>query len=141
MSTGYLQYSESTGLMTVVSWDLNLAWGPRAGAANGAGAAGAGGATQGGDGAPDGGARPGGGGRGDSTNVLADRFLADPSFAALYDTAVADLTASLFTSGDAAEVLAEWAEVLTEQASDLVDAETIAAEAEELQAQIDAIGE
>lgn len=145
-NNSYLQYSESTGLMTVVSWDLNLAWGARAGAANGAGAAGVGGATEGGGGG--GGARPGGapgggagGGGSNSSNILADRFLADADFAALYDTALTDLTASLFTSGDATEVLDQWADVLGEQASDLVDSDTIAAEAEDLQAQIDAIGE
>ncbi|WP_081784856.1 CotH kinase family protein [Cellulomonas sp. KRMCY2] len=86
----------------------------------------------GGGGEPPAGFEPGGrmgqdGGLGG--NVLAERFMADDGFAALYDAALAGLTASLYDSGTAADVLATWTEVLTSQASDLVDAGTITQEA------------
>ncbi|MCJ7779815.1 MAG: hypothetical protein MUQ27_03225, partial [Acidimicrobiia bacterium] len=72
---------------------------------------------------------PGGGlsGGGVQSNVLVDRFLANPEFAALYDQALADLAAALYESGSASDVLATWVSVLA--ASDLVDANTIAVEA------------
>ncbi len=76
------------------------------------------------------GVAPGGGGPGGGgvqPNVLVDRFLANPEFAALYDQALADLDAALFESGGASDVLATWVSVLA--ASDLVDANTIAIEA------------
>jgi spore coat protein CotH len=66
------------------------------------------------------------GGPGEQANVLVDRFLANPEFAALYDTALAELDASLFDSGIAAEVLATWASVL--ETSGLVTQDTIAEE-------------
>jgi len=58
-------------------------------------------------------------------NILEERFRAVPELAALYDKAVADLTAELIDSGAAAEVLATWVAVLTEHAGDLVDTATI----------------
>ena len=60
-------------------------------------------------------------------NVLVDRYLANPEFAALYDQALVDLDAALYESGNASEVLATWVAVLS--TSDLVDADTIAVEA------------
>ena len=89
-------------------------------------------------GAAPGGAAPGGltpdqdavggpGGGRVQPNVLVDRFLANPEFAALYDQALVDLDAALYESGDAPEVLATWVAVLS--TSDLVDADTIAIEA------------
>ncbi len=58
-------------------------------------------------------------------NILEERFRAVPELAALYDEAVADLTAELIDSGVAADVLATWVTVLTEHADDLVDTATI----------------
>jgi spore coat protein CotH len=66
------------------------------------------------------------GGPGEQANVLVDRFLANPEFAALYDTAFAELDASLFDSGIAAEVLATWVSVL--ETSGLITQDTIAEE-------------
>ncbi|HEY5516485.1 MAG TPA: CotH kinase family protein [Pengzhenrongella sp.] len=68
---------------------------------------------------------PAGGMGGMGSNILEERFRATPELAALYDEAVADLTAELIDSGAATEVLATWVTVLTEHAGDLVDTETI----------------
>ena len=64
------------------------------------------------------------------SNVLSTRFLENADFTALYEQASADLTESLYTSGDAEEILSTWVTVLTEQAGDLVDATTIETEAD-----------
>jgi hypothetical protein len=53
----------------------------------------------------------------------------DAAFAALYNQAETDLKAQLYTSGNAAEVLARGSGVLTAQAGDLVDAATVQREA------------
>ena len=134
-NNSYLHYDPDTKLMTVVNWDLNLAFGT---ANVGGGGGGQGGAPQGGGqgGPQNGGAAPGGaqgGGQGggggrSGNNVLATRFLANADFKALYDQATTDLTASLFTSGDAQEALDAWTATLTADASDLVDAATITKE-------------
>ncbi len=71
-------------------------------------------------------APPGGPGQG---NVLAERFLANDDFHALYDAALEDLRTALYASGEAQEILDTWVAVLTDQASDLVPAETIESEA------------
>jgi spore coat protein CotH len=133
-NNSYLRYDEETGLMTVVTWDLNLTFGAR-NTVGGGGGAGGGGAA--------GGARPDGGGKGGATssNVLADRFLADADFAALYDEATASLTASLIDSGEALSVLDEWTALLVAEATDLVSPETIAEESDALRVQIEAAGE
>ena len=120
-NNSYLYYDEETGLMTVVSWDLNLAFGVQNGGGGGGGPQGGGKPPAGGMGGKGGG--PSGG------NVLSERFLADPTFSALYDTAKADLTASLFASGLAQSQLDEWTALITAQASDLVSADTIESEA------------
>ena len=139
-NNSYLRYDETTGLMTVVNWDLNLAFGVQNGGGGGAGNAG--GMPAQGDnanrpqpgggfgGAPGGGAA-GGGARGGS-NVLAQRFteLFPDEFAAA-QTALAQ---ALVTSGAAQEVLDEWTSVLTEQASDLVPASTVEDEASSIAA-------
>ena len=62
-------------------------------------------------------------------NVLAERFRANADFAALVEQALADLQASLYDSGTAAQILDEWTAVLKEQATDLVPADTIDTEA------------
>ncbi len=136
-NNSYLRYDETTGVMTVVSWDLNLAFGtanvdgggPGIGGQGGPGGApqGAGPQAGGGNGGPQGGA-----GR-EKANVLVDRFLANDEFAALYAQATTDLTAKLITSGAAQDALDEWVAVLTAQASDLVAAATVEAEAEALE--------
>ncbi len=136
-NNSYLRYDETTGVMTVVSWDLNLAFGtanvdgggPGMGGQGGPGGApqGAGPQAGGGNGGPQGGA-----GR-EKANVLVDRFLANDEFAALYAQATTDLTAKLITSGAAQDALDEWVAVLTAQASDLVAAATVEAEAEALE--------
>ncbi len=124
-NNSYLYYDDETGLMTVVSWDLNLAFGVQ----NGGGAGGAGGGQPGGNrpGAGNAGA-PGGGGP-SGGNILAERFLANATFSAMVDKAKNDLTASLFASGLAQSQLDEWTAVLKAQASDLVSAATVDSDA------------
>jgi len=70
-------------------------------------------------------------------NVLAERFLADDAFAALYAEHLAEHTDQLITSGAAAEVLATWTAVLQDQASDLVPTETIASESASIAAHLE----
>jgi hypothetical protein len=55
--------------------------------------------------------------------------MANGTFAALYEQALADLRTELYESGAAAKILERWTGVLTEQATDLVDAATIEQEA------------
>lgn len=134
-NNSYLRYDEATKQFTVLSWDLNLAF--NAGPGGGMGGMGgaqppAGGVRQ----APPGGQLPAGagpqpraGGPGGKTNILVQRFQANPSFAALVTQAKTDLKAQLYTSGKAAEVLNRWTGVLTAGAGDLVDAATVQREA------------
>ncbi|MFT3852145.1 MAG: CotH kinase family protein [Ilumatobacteraceae bacterium] len=77
-NNSYLYRDPTTGLMTVVPWDMNLALGVGAGGGRGGRTTdrSAGGGTQ------------GGGGRGGRSNVLVERFTAVDSFAALKATAV-----------------------------------------------------
>ena len=70
-----------------------------------------------------------GGGPGGVGNALVTRFLATDAFAAAYDDALADLTASAVTGGAAQEHLDALVTLLTEQAADLVDPETVTQEA------------
>jgi spore coat protein CotH len=142
-NNSYLSYDSETDVFTVVAWDHNLAFGVvnddmmpggpppdgLEGALPGDTAVGPpnGGPPGGGpDGPPANGLAAGG--PGDQSNVLKDRFLANTDFAALYDQALQDLTASLYESGVAADMLATWVEVI--EASGLVDQTTIAVEAE-----------
>ncbi|RYV53021.1 CotH kinase family protein [Pengzhenrongella frigida] len=146
-NNSYLHYDTTSGVFTVVAWDQNLSFGTQ----NTAGGDAAGGGPAGGampdgampDGAmpdgdrpgrPTGGAAPGGGaagqpGGGMGGNVLAERFMADDEFAALYASTLADLTATLYASGTAADIVRSWTTVLTDQAGDLVSTETIDQEA------------
>lgn len=133
-NNSYLRYDEETGIMTVVSWDLNLAFGTSN--VDGGGGAGAGGPRPGGGNPPQGGGGNGGpqGGMGrEQANVLVDRFLADADFAALYAQAKVDLQEELITSGAAQGILDDWVAVLTAQASDLVPAATVDSEAAALE--------
>ena len=133
-NNSYLRYDEETGIMTVVSWDLTLAFGTSN--VDGGGGAGAGGPRPGGGNPPQGGGGNGGpqGGMGrEQANVLVDRFLADADFAALYAQAKVDLQEELITSGAAQGILGDWVAVLRAQASDLVPAATVDSEAAALE--------
>ena len=152
-NNSYLYYDSETGVFTVVAWDHNLAFGVRNNDGFGPGggpAGGPGGTPVGGSGGgqpPGAGLQPpaGGpveaqlpeaglpaGGPGEQTNVLVDRFLANPEFSVLYDTALVELDASLYEGGIAAEVLATWVSVL--ETSDLVTTGTIAEESAQIAA-------
>ncbi len=153
-NNSYLYYDAETEQFTVVPWDLNLAFGVQNGdQGGGAGVGGAGVGGPGVGGAGVGGARPEpgvaegidprqapGGVEGEAvpgvagqqggpngSNVLAERFKADAEFAALYEEATDRLEAELFTSGHAADVVAEWTSVL-ETVPELIDADTIETE-------------
>lgn len=122
-NNSYLAYDAGTGRMTVVSWDLNLAFGASPSAGGGGG---------GGNGAPAGGGQgggPGGGGPAGGSNILSERFLASDTFAARYDAELARLTDVLYTSGLADAALAGWVETLSNGASGLVSASVIDSEA------------
>jgi spore coat protein CotH len=80
------------------------------------------------EGMPEGGGLPG------RSNPLVERFMADETFNALYETKVAELTETLYSSGAADQILDQWVATLTEQATDLVNAETITAEAADIAA-------
>jgi spore coat protein CotH len=157
-NNSYLYCDPDTGTFTVVPWDHNLAFGGGGGAGGGinagngptdgqgftppegaptdrqgriGGGPGAGQEDLGGvdntQGAIGGG--PGGGPGRDVSNILVERFLANSGYAQMYEDALAELAATLFDSGVAADVLADWVEVLEEQAGDLVDSATVSSEA------------
>jgi spore coat protein CotH len=129
-NNSYLYYDTTTARFTVVPWDHNLAFGVLNGA-NGAPSP------------PEAGRRdtslnraePGGGliGGPDSglevANILVERFLANAQYAEMYVDATAELKASLFESGTAADVLAEWVALLQAEATDLVSSAIIQSEA------------
>lgn len=143
-NNSYLRYDSETGLMTVVNWDLNLAFGV-ANVDGGGGGGQPGGGPGGGQGEPPAGGRPGEGGAGElpeglgagaggdggpsAGNILAERFREVDAFAALIESATATLTATLYESGAAQDILDGWVATLTEQASDLVDPSTVTEEA------------
>lgn len=145
-NNSYLHYDAETDIFTVVNWDLNLAFNTaNVGGGGGGPAAGGAGGGGGGRGARPEGPPPGapvdaddavglpatGGGAGGpgagGSNVLSSRFLADADFAQMYTDATAALTESLFDSGNAADVVADWTAVLATQ--DVVDTATVAADA------------
>jgi len=140
-NNSYLHFDETTGLMTVVNWDLNLAFGvqnvagaggemPGGGQGGGRpnGAVAPGGALGGALGGAPGGA-PGGAGNGgpSSGNVLAERF--EQLFPDAVPAATEALTSSLISSGAAQDALDSWVAVLKAGASDLVSSATIDDEA------------
>lgn len=153
-NNSYLYFDPDTGVATVVAWDHNLAFsGGLGGMGGGPGAMGPGGGFPGGGEMvelPEGcepptdfdpGALPGGDGDGggggfpqmmNGSNILVERFNDVPEFAALYDAAVEELTAELFTDGTADELLTKWSDMLTEQAGDLVTAEAVEADAQQV---------
>ncbi|MFE5335802.1 CotH kinase family protein [Isoptericola sp. NPDC056573] len=135
----YLYYDLDTGLLSVVSWDLNLALGGMSGPGGMGGmmpGGGEGGGTsdddaqgppEGMEGGPGG---AGGGGMGGMTsqNALVTRFEEDAGLAAKIDAAVDDLTAEWIDSGKAADLVDEVAARVP--ATDGVDQATIDADAE-----------
>jgi spore coat protein CotH len=150
-NNSYLYYDPDAGMFTIVPWDHNLAFGgmgggknmqgggaPPVGARDGFGGQMPGGQTPGaqqggvvtpqpaqpGDDATGGDAARVAGGRGKS-NILVERFHADPEFERLYQQKLAELTAQLYDSGAAAGTLDEWVTLLKTQASDLVDSATV----------------
>lgn len=159
-NNSYLHYDYDTERFTVVSWDLNLAFGTAnvnggggGGAAPGAGGPGGGprpagqapagaapgGAAPGGaapGGAAEGAVEPGAGGAGGQSNVLVQRLLANEAFAERYDDATAELQDRLFTSGAADDILTAWTDLLLADASELVDVDTIEAESSTLAAYV-----
>jgi spore coat protein CotH len=135
-NNSYLRYDSETGLMTIVSWDLNLSFGSMGGGGGAARTGGANAPTMAPGGAPTmaaPGARPGGaaGGAGfrGRTNILVERSLADADFASMYQETLAELRRELYASGNATEILQRWTELLRTQASDLVPASTLTQEA------------
>jgi spore coat protein CotH len=175
-NNSYLRYDSESGRFTVVTWDLNLAFGAMGTMGGGFGGMpdgerptrdGQGGGFPGGGtmpegmptdlptdfptdlptdfptGAlPDGMPMPGGmGGGPGGSNVLVERFMADETFAASYEAALADLTEELYGSGAAAEILERWTGVLADQAGDLVDEETRTEEAAAVEAYFDGTDE
>lgn len=143
-NNSYLSYDPGTGLMTVVTWDLNLAFGasPSGGGPGGEGGGGPGGQGNERPGLPapsaedESVAQPaaevGGAPRGGGSNILAERFLGADEFQAMYAAELDRLQAELVDSGDAATTLQKWTETLTEGASDLVPEATIADESNAL---------
>lgn len=142
-NNSYLYYDPDTKMFTVVPWDHNLTFGVmNQGAPGGAGPRGQGGA----EGLPAGEVQtaerlPAGGGREqgpnsmrNKSNVLVERFHADADFETLYQEKLADLRETLYASGAAADVLAQWTALLKSQASDLVSAATVDQEAAKISA-------
>ena len=128
-NNSYLRYDVTTKKFTVVSWDQNLSFGGMGGQ-GGAGPGGAGGMGQRpqGAGQAPGGQAGGGMGGGRGGNVLTEKFTANTDFAALVAAAKTELTADLYTSGRAQQVLDSWTSVLLAQATGLVSADTINSE-------------
>ena len=58
-----------------------------------------------------------------------ERFKANPEWEQLYEERLVELTSTLYESGTAADILAEWVTLLKTQASDLVDSATVDTEA------------
>ncbi|MBO0923709.1 CotH kinase family protein [Cellulomonas sp. zg-ZUI199] len=141
----YLYHDLGTGLISVVSWDLNLALGGMSLPGTGGGPGDGDGSAR--PGAPGGaalpalpegvelpeGARPGapGGGRGPEAmggNALVTRFEASADLSALVDAAIAELRAEWLDSGQAGRVVEEVASRVP--ATDAVDQATIDADAQ-----------
>ena len=66
---------------------------------------------------------------GGKSNILVQRFKANPEWQQLYEERLTELSSALYESGRAAEILAAWVGLLKTEASDLVDADTVDQEA------------
>jgi spore coat protein CotH len=140
-NNSYLYYEPGTGMFTVVPWDHNLAFGGfgggQGGGRNGGQAANAQAANAqaaNGQGNPAGqGAARNMGGRGRS-NILVERFHANPEFEALYQEKLAELSTKLYESGAAADILDNWVTLLKTHASDLVGSSIVDQEAAKISA-------
>lgn len=147
-NNSYLYSDPVSGRITVVPWDMNLAFGPE-----GVGLVefrgdgpppdggnivifGPGGATPvATDGQDDGPHRqamgpPGGMMPPPGANPLVQRYTGIAEYADLVETRTSSLRAQLYDTGLAAEILSRWIDVLRDGANGLVDAETIASESE-----------
>lgn len=156
-NNSYLYYDTKTKRFTVVAWDHNLAFGMMSGAGGlGGGAVAPGMPDEGFNGRiPEGmqpstgeqpsqgvqkpenvqlpehaGGQPGVGRnfRGRS-NILVERFMANSEWKQQYEERLAELTAELYKSGVAADVLDEWVTLLKTQAADVIDLATVDQEA------------
>jgi spore coat protein CotH len=63
------------------------------------------------------------------SNILVERFHANPEYEKLYQQRLVELRTTLYESGEAADILGRWVALLEAQASDLVPAATIQSEA------------
>lgn len=153
-NNSYLYWDPQSQQMTVVNWDLNLAFGANPGQGadgEGFGPPPNGDPPFGTDGdrprmpgtdqippaseMPQGPRGEGGPSRG---NILSQRFLADAAFTLKYDAEVERLRSELMTSGFAEDALAAWTQLLLDNASNLVPAATVTEESEALAAKLDA---
>ncbi len=149
-NNSYLYYDTGTERFTVVAWDHNLAFGTmnRAGGLGdkaeatppGAGRQDSRGTPSGNVTNPEDAQSPSDiqrqsdvkgifGGR---SNILVERFSANPEWQQLYEERLAELQQDLYESGVAASILDEWVTLLKTQAADLVDATTVDAEAAQI---------
>jgi spore coat protein CotH len=156
-NNAYIWWDEETGQMTIVPWDMNLAFGAMGNVMRG-GVPGGGGMPDGfdpsnlpegfdpgnlPDGAtpPDGAQAPGQDGRAPGgmfgrNNILVSRFHANPEFEALYQQHLSELRAELFASGTAGSFLDSRVETLT-TVPELVDDATLQGEANSLREQFE----
>jgi spore coat protein CotH len=146
-NNSYLYWDPQTERMTVVNWDLNLAFGARPGPdgrGEGMGPGPGGERPAGADAerpagsdarqAPAGAGRDSGGPS--QGNILSERFLASSDFFAEYEAELERLRAELLASGFADEALDEWTQLLLDDAGRLVPAATVTEESEALAAKL-----
>jgi spore coat protein CotH len=105
-NNSYLFWDPESQRMTVVNWDLNLAFEATFDE------------------------------RQTGTNVLAERFLAEPGFAAKYEAERERLRTELIESGFAADSLNSWTQLLLAEAGSLTHTELVTEESAALAAQI-----
>lgn len=135
-NNSYLYYSTEDDQFTIVPWDYNLAFGqqngdggaPGVGGVPVGGAPGNGAQPPGAGGPPAGGAFPPGGvgGNPGGSNILAQRFLADADWNALYSAKQTELRNSLYASDEASGLLQLWEQIV--RSSGLVDEAVLASE-------------
>lgn len=135
-NNSYLYYSTEDDQFTIVPWDYNLAFGqqnddggaPGGGIPVGGGGPGNGALPPGAGGPPAGGAFPPGGAGGNpgGSNILAQRFLADADWNALYSAKQTQLRSSLYASEQASGLLLLWEQVV--RSSGLVGEAVLASE-------------